>query len=189
MPSITQDDVLEILRMLKESDFDELELEMGDLKLVAKKVAVNEEVSPEMEAARGAIRRGVAIDSRRDIAPEPQVQIEEISLSEGPAAEREPPVPSEEEGFSPIEAPMLGTFYRAPKPGAPPFVEVGQIVTEDDTVCIIEVMKLFNTIKAGIRGRIVKICADNAQLVEFKQTLFLVDTSPEELTSQEESTE
>ena len=70
---------------------------------------------------------------------------------------------------------MLGTFYSAPKPGAPPFVEIGQLVREDDTVCIIEVMKLFNTVKAGLQGRIIKILAENAQMVEYQQTLFLVE--------------
>jgi biotin carboxyl carrier protein len=54
-------------------------------------------------------------------------------------------------------------------------VEEGRLVTEEDTVCIIEVMKLFNTVKAGVRGRIVKVCVDNSQMVEYQQTLFLVE--------------
>ena len=74
-----------------------------------------------------------------------------------------------------IKAPVLGTFYATPKPGAPPFVEVGQLVAEDDVVCLIEVMKLFNTVKAGVRGRIVKICVEQAQMVEFQQPLFLLE--------------
>jgi acetyl-CoA carboxylase biotin carboxyl carrier protein len=78
-----------------------------------------------------------------------------------------------------IQAPVLGTFYRSPKPGAPPFVEVGQRVTEDDVLCIIEVMKLFNTVKAGVRGRIAKILAENGQMVEFQQPLFLIQPDPE----------
>jgi len=57
---------------------------------------------------------------------------------------------------------------------------VGQVVSEDDTLCIIEVMKLFNTIKAGVRGRIAKVCVENAQMVEFQQTLFLVEEVTEE---------
>jgi acetyl-CoA carboxylase biotin carboxyl carrier protein len=81
----------------------------------------------------------------------------------------------EEDGLLPIRAPMLGTFYRAPKPGAPPFVQVDQSIEEEDTVCIIEVMKLFNTVKAGVRGIIKKICVEDAQMVEYQQTLFLVE--------------
>jgi acetyl-CoA carboxylase biotin carboxyl carrier protein len=83
-------------------------------------------------------------------------------------------------GLIPIKAPLLGTFYRTPKPGAPPYVEVGSLVNEDDPVCIIEVMKLFNTVKAGIRGRISQICAEQGQMVEYHQTLFLVEKITEE---------
>jgi biotin carboxyl carrier protein len=70
---------------------------------------------------------------------------------------------------------MLGTFYRTPKPGSPPFVEVGAEVREEDPVCIIEVMKLFNTVRAGVQGRIARICAEQGQLVEYQQDLFLVE--------------
>jgi acetyl-CoA carboxylase biotin carboxyl carrier protein len=79
------------------------------------------------------------------------------------------------EGLVAIKAPMLGTFYRTPKPGAPPFVEVGAMVDKDDPVCIIEVMKLFNTVKAGVQGRIAQICAEQGQLVEYQQVLFLIE--------------
>ena len=90
------------------------------------------------------------------------------------------PVVAEADGLKPILAPMLGTFYRAPKPDAPPFVEEGRFVTEEDVVCIIEVMKLFNTVKAGVRGRIAKVCAENAQMVEYKQVLFLIEEGSED---------
>jgi acetyl-CoA carboxylase biotin carboxyl carrier protein len=92
----------------------------------------------------------------------------------------EPVYVNGEDGFIPIKAPMLGTFYRAPKPEAPPFVEVGQLVTEEDVVCIIEVMKLFNMVRAGVKGRVAKICAENAQLVEYKQVLFLLENIEED---------
>jgi acetyl-CoA carboxylase biotin carboxyl carrier protein len=69
---------------------------------------------------------------------------------------------------------MLGTFYRAPAPNEPPFAQVGQRVKATDTVCMIEVMKLFNSIAAGVDGTVVKICADNAGMVEFNQVLIHV---------------
>jgi acetyl-CoA carboxylase biotin carboxyl carrier protein len=75
-----------------------------------------------------------------------------------------------------IKAPMLGTFYRAPSPGAPPFVEVGQRVSADDTVCLIEVMKLFNSIRAGVDGVVTRVLADDAKLVEYDQALIVVST-------------
>jgi acetyl-CoA carboxylase biotin carboxyl carrier protein len=80
------------------------------------------------------------------------------------------------EGEVAVRAPMLGTFYRAPSPGAPPFVEVGQRVRSDDTVCIIEVMKLFNSIKAGVDGVVTRILVENAKLVEYNQALIVVST-------------
>ena len=76
-----------------------------------------------------------------------------------------------------VRAPMLGTFYRASSPGAPAFVEVGQRVKADDIVCLIEVMKLFNSIKAGVDGVVTKILADNSKLVEFDQPLIVVSTN------------
>ena len=72
-------------------------------------------------------------------------------------------------------APMLGTFYRAPSPGAAPFVEVGSTVAAGGALCIIEVMKLMNTIKAERTGRVAAVVAENATLVEFGQTLIVFD--------------
>ena len=78
------------------------------------------------------------------------------------------------EGTMVIRAPTLGVFYQAPAPGEKPFVEVGQHVRADDTVCIIEVMKLFNSIRAGIDGEVVKILVENGELVEFDQPLIFI---------------
>jgi acetyl-CoA carboxylase biotin carboxyl carrier protein len=72
---------------------------------------------------------------------------------------------------------MVGTFYRAPSPEAAPFVEIGQTVEVGQVVCIVEAMKLMNEIKSEVRGKIVEICVDNAEPVEFGQVLFRVDPS------------
>ncbi len=74
-----------------------------------------------------------------------------------------------------IEAPMVGTFYRASAPDAPPFVHEGDTIKEDQVLCIIEAMKLMNEIEAKIAGRIVKILVENGQPVEYGQPLFLVE--------------
>ena len=76
-----------------------------------------------------------------------------------------------------IKSPMIGTFYRSSSPGKPPFVEVGDEITSGKVVCIIEAMKLFNEIESEIKGRIVKVLADDASPVEYDQPLFLVDPS------------
>jgi len=179
MTSITQEDVLLILKLLDESAFDELRLETEDLKLWATK------------HGRGISSDEAAFEGTR---PTPAPPIEPTSAAGqgqnlsamklvGSKGEAQLPKPTFEqsavrEGLMPITAPMLGTFYRTPKPGAPSYVEVGSIVNEEDPVCIIEVMKLFNTVKAGVRGRIVQICAEQGQMVEFQQTLFLIEKNP-----------
>lgn len=76
-----------------------------------------------------------------------------------------------------IRAPMLGVFYRAPAPGQKPFVEVGQRVRADDTVCLLEVMKLFNSIRAGVDGEVIEILAANGSMVEFDQPMIFVKPS------------
>lgn len=73
-----------------------------------------------------------------------------------------------------VRAPMLGTFYRSPSPGEKPFVEVGQRVNADDTVAVIEVMKLFNSIRAGVDGTVVRIEAQNSALVEYNAPLVII---------------
>ncbi|MGH2399049.1 MAG: acetyl-CoA carboxylase biotin carboxyl carrier protein [bacterium] len=77
----------------------------------------------------------------------------------------------------PITAPMVGTFYRSASPDASPFVEEGDAVEPGQIVCIIEAMKLFNEIQCELKGRVVKVLAENGAPVEYGQTLFLVDPS------------
>lgn len=72
---------------------------------------------------------------------------------------------------------MIGTFYRSPSPGKPPFIEIGDEIAPGKVVCIIEAMKLFNEIESEVKGRIIKVLADDASPVEYDQPLFLVDPS------------
>ena len=74
-----------------------------------------------------------------------------------------------------IKAPMVGTFYRAPSPESPPYVEVGQIIDSGGVICVIEAMKLMNEIKSEIKGKILEILVDNAEPVEFGQPMFLIE--------------
>ena len=74
-----------------------------------------------------------------------------------------------------IRAPMVGTFYRAPTPEAPPYVEAGQTIESGQVICIIEAMKLMNEIKSEIKGKILEILVDNAEPVEFGQPMFLIE--------------
>jgi acetyl-CoA carboxylase biotin carboxyl carrier protein len=80
-------------------------------------------------------------------------------------------------GLTPVESPMVGTFYRSPAPGADPYVKEGDLIQKGTVVCIVEAMKLMNEIESDVAGRIVKIVAENGKPVEFGQALFLVEPS------------
>jgi acetyl-CoA carboxylase biotin carboxyl carrier protein len=103
-------------------------------------------------------------------SPEPVAPAPAPEPSAPPGGTKESPA---EEGHH-IVAPMIGTFYRAPAPEAPPYVQVGDTVTPDTVVCIVEAMKVMNEIKAGMSGRVVDVLVENAQPVEFGQPLFRV---------------
>ena len=150
--SITKADVAEILKLLEESSFDELSLETGDVKI-------------QLRRSGAQPRTNAPAATSAPQAPRPP----EPAAKPAPAEEAEP-------GVVGVPSPMLGAFYRAPKPGEPPFVEVGQHVDEATIIGIIEVMKLMNTVRAGVSGEVVEILARNAALVEYGETLIRVRT-------------
>jgi len=107
------------------------------------------------------------------VAAVPVAASDATAAATAPAAEPDPA----ELGLITIETPMVGTFYSAPNPDAPPFVTVGAIVGPETVVCLIEAMKIFNEIKAGCSGTVEKVQVSNSEAVEFGQTLFLVRPS------------
>jgi acetyl-CoA carboxylase biotin carboxyl carrier protein len=150
--SLTAADVAEIMRLLEQSSFDELTLEMEGIKL--------------------SLRRGAAVE-RPDAAVVPTAAVASApTLSPAPAASV-----AADPNIQDVVAPLLGTFYRSPKPGAPPFVEVGATVSEDTVVAIIEVMKLMNTVRAGVRGTVVEILPVDGALVEYGEPVLRVRKS------------
>jgi acetyl-CoA carboxylase biotin carboxyl carrier protein len=149
--------------LIDESKFDYFQLEVGELKITVSKgepIPINS--APQTLAAAPV----AAPPAPARPAPAP------AATSQPPSAE--PKKAAIPEGLVPITAPLLGTFYVAPEPGAPPFVKVGETVTEDTTVGLIEVMKVFNSVRAAVKGTIVEVVAQNGQFVEFGQTLFIV---------------
>ncbi|MCS7084401.1 MAG: acetyl-CoA carboxylase biotin carboxyl carrier protein [Aquificaceae bacterium] len=84
----------------------------------------------------------------------------------------------EEKPYYVVKSPLVGTFYRSPSPGAPPFVEVGDNVAKGQVLCIIEALKVMNEIESEVSGRIVKILVENGETVEYNQPLFLIDENP-----------
>jgi len=98
---------------------------------------------------------------------------QEMLAQPAPAPAQVPDVPPEPQGHV-LKSPMVGTFYRASAPGGKPFVEVGQAVKADETVCIIEAMKLLNEIEAGAEGVIKEVLVENGQPVEYGQPLMVI---------------
>jgi acetyl-CoA carboxylase biotin carboxyl carrier protein len=154
--TLTARDIAEITRLLEDSSFDELELEIDGLKIHLRR--------------NGDIPRLLAKGDR------PQSPVFEAAENRPrlPADSRKP-APLADPDLTEVRAPLLGTFYRAPKPGAPPFVEVGAYVEPDTVIGIIEVMKLMNAVRAGARGVVREIRAREGTLVEYGETLLLVD--------------
>ena len=146
--SLTAADVAEIMRLVEQSGFDELTLEMEGTK-----------ISLRRGAPAGTPAAAVAAAPQPAPAPPPPT-----------AAPADP-------ALQDLPSPLLGTFYRAPKPGAPPFVEVGSPVEADSIVGIIEVMKLMNTVRAGVRGAVAEILVADGALAEYGETLMRVRKS------------
>jgi acetyl-CoA carboxylase biotin carboxyl carrier protein len=160
---LTDDDVREILRIIDESQLDELRIDMPGFRLHVRRGG------PPLPDAEPAAPPGA---TERVAAPEPAPAAAQPATAGAARAEQSP------NGAATIEAPMLGTFYRAGAPGEQPFVDVGSKVDPDTVVCLIEVMKMMNSIKAGVAGTVVEVCADNAQLVEYGEPLFRVAPAP-----------
>ena len=116
--------------------------------------------------------------SRQSSAPAPMMMaaqpVHALVPGAPTAAPPAPAAPPQPTGHS-LKSPMVGTFYRAPSPGAPPFVEVGQAVSKGQTLCIIEAMKLLNEIESDVSGTVKAILVENGQPVEYGQALFLIE--------------
>lgn len=158
---LTNEDVQEILRLLDAASFEVLQIHTEQFKLTLRRN-----------------HNGGWSQERQIVAP-PNVAQERPAAGAAPAAEFRPEKQSDQAagGLLEVRASLPGTFYRAPRPGAEPFVEVGAYVEAETVVGIIETMKLMNAIHAGARGQVVKICVENARFVE--QSTVLMRLRPE----------
>jgi acetyl-CoA carboxylase biotin carboxyl carrier protein len=152
---LTEDDVLEILKLFEQSKFDFLHLEEGERKITVSKGGY---VSARTDAPRAAAAVAAAPSGATSSAP-----------AQPPAPA---PAAAADAGLVPVTSPMVGKFYAAPSPSDPPFVETGAKVAAGATVGLIEVMKVFASIKTESAGVIERILVANGQFVEFGQTLF-----------------
>jgi acetyl-CoA carboxylase biotin carboxyl carrier protein len=163
MNKVTPEDIKSIIDLFNDSDWGELHIHSDEFEIHLAK-------DP---AARSRLRTGANIASEPDHTQH-RATVAVAKPLGGPAAPAAAAVP---EGMLIVRAPNLGTFYKAPKPGAPPYVEIGDRVEPDTEVCVIEVMKLFTPVRAGVTGIVRQALVNDTELVEFDQPLFMIEPS------------
>jgi len=160
--------IRKLVKLVEESDIAQLEFSSW-----GRKIKITKRYDSNGYRHQGAVPTEIVLPER-NLAPPPApaqavpvVYAAKESASETPA--------NTDDKYVAIKSPMVGTFYTSPEPSAPPFVEVGQVIAAGQVVCIVEAMKLMNEIESEIEGKIVKRLVENAQPIEFGQTLFLVE--------------
>ena len=144
-------EIKEMIALMNENGLMELEIEKDGMKIRLKKIGAGQE----------GYSGPIILEKERTAAPQSHLLGEPTEKSALKTVE--------------IKAPMVGTFYRAPSPEAPPYAEVDQIIEHGQVICIIEAMKLMNEIKSEIKGKILEILVDNTEPVEFGQPMFLIE--------------
>jgi len=164
---MNQKELKELIEFIIEKGIAEFELERGDVKVKIKRAA-------ETPAVAFADTRYIPVHGAMPVAA-PAVASPAPNASEPAAAAGATPPPAEsEENLHIVRSPIVGTFYEAPSPGAPPFVKVGDKLEVGQVLCIVEAMKLMNEIECDIAGELVKKLVTNGQPIEYGQELFAV---------------
>ncbi len=154
--------IRKLIRIVEESNIDELEVTTFGRKVkITRRVNHQNPHSPSHLIVNPSPEKPAAVATPKE---EPVSVSVEVTKPEGV-----------KDNFLSIKSPMVGTFYRAPAPGAKPYVEVGQVIGAGQVVCIVEAMKLMNEIESEVAGRVVKILVENGKPVEFGQTLFQIE--------------
>lgn len=167
MSDIEPKDVEALVQTFDNSNWQELHLRIGDFEIFLSKTPIPPSAAPSLLAAGPAPVPGM--QETAAAARSNDQRNRAAGSGAGTAAADVPP------HWVAVRAPNLGTFYRAPKPGAAPYVSVGQRVDADTEVCLIEVMKLFTSVLAGVSGTVRKALVRDAELVEYDQPLFLIE--------------
>jgi acetyl-CoA carboxylase biotin carboxyl carrier protein len=166
---LTPDDVRDIVRVLDSTTLDEFHVQMGEVDVVLRRHGSSSDWTAEAQVTRAPRELPAAGPHAADTDRSGQVG------QPGPATE---PAQVGAAQLHRVTPPLLGTFYRAPQPGAAPFVEVGSIVETETVVGIIETMKMMNPVHAGVAGRVVRICLADAAFAEAGATLMLIEEQP-----------
>jgi acetyl-CoA carboxylase biotin carboxyl carrier protein len=158
---LTDEDVADILALLDSSPYDELDLRTARFRLTLRR---------DGDGWTRATQLLTDADAPAPAADAATVPVPAAVPAPDPAADEDVP-----DGLVPVIAPLPGTFYRAPRPGASPYVEVGSEVTEESVVGIVETMKLMNPVHAGARGRVAQICVANGEFAARGATLVRIE--------------
>ena len=161
--ALSPEDIRALISAFQSSDWDEMSLQYGDTRL-----DLTRNGHPPVGRQNAPVAAAPAAPVAAPVAASAPVAPAAPTTPSGPTSVAHP------DGQK-VTSPSLGLFWRSPQPGAPSFVEVGQQVDAEDTVCIVEVMKLMNHVKAGVSGKVVAILVDNGAMVEFGQTLVVVE--------------
>lgn len=172
-------EIQNLIKFVSKAGVTEVEIEQKDFKITIK-------ADPAVKKTRGQ-----AAQPEIPVVHQVQVPVQGVPamppaapVAAAPAPEPAPAAPAaaapaadDNSKYLEVKSPMIGTFYRAPSPDKPPFIEVGETIKAGDTVCVVEAMKLFNEIESEVTGKIVKVLVDDSSPVEYDQPLFLVDPS------------
>ena len=169
--ALTPEDIRALVRAFESSNWDEMSLNYGDTTLALTRTGQ----PPAARAAGPAPVAAPPAAATAAPAPVPAAPAPAAAAVATPAPANGPTSADALPGGHRVISPSLGLFWRSPQPGAPPFVEIGQRVAAEDTVCIIEVMKLMNHVKAGVAGTVVALPVANSEMVEFGQTIVVID--------------
>jgi acetyl-CoA carboxylase biotin carboxyl carrier protein len=156
-------EIKELIEFLIEKDVTEFELERGDVKMRIKR-------GQEIHMVQAPMAPMMAAPAQTGVAMAAPAPVASSAAALPPAA----PAPVVEEGLHLVKSPIVGTYYEAPSPGAPPFIKPGDQVTSGQVLCIVEAMKLMNEIESDVTGEVVKLLVANGQPVEYGQPLFAI---------------
>lgn len=156
-------DMVEIGNMFRELGLSEMTVKDGDFEISLKKAESTEDTKD--RSASSENRTEVHLTGNPEESPAPKTQAAGSSASDG----------TDKKKGTPVTAPLPGIFYESESDKAEPFVKVGDSVEPDTVVCAIEAMKMLNNVKAGVSGKIKEVCVSPGQMVEFGQTLFLIE--------------
>jgi acetyl-CoA carboxylase biotin carboxyl carrier protein len=167
MSKVPARDVEALVELFERSDWSELHLELGQFRLdLSKHGAVNAPQRQPLPTAPPSTTQAAPVP--REAPPKMPAD----AAPRGAASTRERRIP---EGWVAVRAPNLGTFYRSPKPGAPPYVDVGQEISAGTEICLLEVMKLFTTVVAREGGVVREVCVADGEMIELDQLLVLIE--------------